>query len=347
VPLTPSRGATMRDVAERAGVHMSTASRALDPRTAKLVNEATVARVLRAAKELNYTPNAAARALRRGRTSTLGVVVPDLTNPQVPLILRGLGTAAAAADYVPVIVETLDGAGQLESAVGTLLSRQVDGLIVLSAHLDDGPAIEWARSQVPTVLAMRTVAESPVHTVINDDAAGATLAVRHLAELGHREILEISGSPEVSPFARRAAAFAAEAARLGVRTRSVVTTSPPTVELGRSLAREAVPDLASAPTAVFAHNDLLAVGALEHFAALGLHCPEDVSVVGFNDAVVAEISSPPLTTVRLSSTLLGSLAGETAIRLIADPTLAPYDQVLPPQLVVRSSTAAPRADAAA
>jgi LacI family transcriptional regulator len=346
VPQQSSRPVTIRAVAERAGVHISTASRALDARTAGLVNEATVARVLRAAKELHYTPNAAARALRRGRTSTLGVVVPDLTNPQVPLIIRGLSTAVSSQGYVPVIVETLDRDGELESAIGALLSRQVDSLVVLSAHLDDDDLIDWTRQQVPTVLAMRTVAHPRVHAVINDDAAGAASALRHLASLGHTEVLELSGSPEVSPFARRAAAVQAEAVRLGIRTRSIVTRLPPTVELGRNLAREAFAHASEAPTAIFAHNDLLAVGAIEHLKSLGLRCPDDVSVIGFNDAVLPETLDPPLTTVRLSSTLLGSLAGDIALRLISEPDLEPFDQVLPTQLVVRSSTAPPPSDMA-
>ncbi|MGH3160234.1 MAG: LacI family DNA-binding transcriptional regulator, partial [Streptosporangiaceae bacterium] len=174
---------TLRDVAARAGVHPATASRALNPDTKGMTSADTAERVLRAAEELGYQPNTVARSLRTARSSSIGVVVPDLTNPLFPPIVRGIEAALTPRGYVLLIVNTDNSARQEEQLIASLRSRSIDGLILATARLSH-PLIETlAQSDLPVVLVNRRREGLPLPCVIPDDAAGIRLAVEHLAGL--------------------------------------------------------------------------------------------------------------------------------------------------------------------
>jgi LacI family transcriptional regulator len=332
------RSVTLRDVAAAARVHVATASRALDAETAHPVAPKTRARVQQVAKELGYRHHMMARGLRRGLSSTVGVVVADLGNPYTAPVLRGIQTSLEPADHMALVAESHDDSKALERAVDHLLARQVDGLILLAARAGDLDAILGWTARVPVVLAVRTLPGSGVPAVTHDDLGGGRLAAGHLAELGHRRVVQLPGPLDVQSFTDRQEGFAEAAARLGLEAWSVAPASRPVFEEGRRLMELALADERPL-TGVFAHNDPMAMGAVRALRDAGLGCPADVSVVGYNDVPMADCFDPPLTTVRLDGDAIGRRAGTAvlaAIRGLEVPTTSPP---IPAELVVRSSAA--------
>ncbi|MFZ5846412.1 MAG: LacI family DNA-binding transcriptional regulator, partial [Actinomycetota bacterium] len=205
--ITAVQNPRLRDVAEAAGVHAATASRALNPETRRLVNAETARRVLKAAEALGYQPNPIARSLKTAKSRTIGVVIPDLTNPLFPPIVRGIEDVLGPAGYTLVIVNTDNDAQREEELVSSLRSRQVDGLIVATARLDH-PLLQKLHDQgVPMVLVNRRSEHLDVPCITPDDAAGVSLAVKHLAGLGHRRIVHLAGPQSTSTGVIRANAF--------------------------------------------------------------------------------------------------------------------------------------------
>jgi LacI family transcriptional regulator len=339
---TGSRGArrsvTLRDVAAAARVHVATASRALDADTAHPVSPKTRARVQQAAEELGYRHHMMARGLRRGVSSTVGVVVADLGNPYTPPVLRGIQATLEQVDHMALVAESRDDSQALERAVDHLLARQVDGLILLAARAGDRDSILGWTTRVPVVLAVRSLPGSGVPAVTHDDVGGGRLAAGYLAELGHRRVVQLPGPLDIQPFTDRQVGFAEAADELGLEVGSVAPASSPVFEDGRRLMGLALAD-GWPLTGVFAHNDPMAMGAVRAMRDAGLGCPADVSVVGYNDVPMADCFDPPLTTIRLDGGEIGRRAGTAvlaAIRGLEIPTGGPP---VPAELVVRSTTA--------
>jgi LacI family transcriptional regulator len=334
------RPVTLRDVAAAARVHVATASRALDAETAHPVSPQTRARVQQVAEELGYRHHLMARGLRRGFSSTVGVVVADLGNPYTAPVLRGLQNSLEQADHMALVTESQDDSEALERAVGHLLARQVDGLVLLAARSGDlARILEW-NDRVPVVLAVRSLPGSGVPAVTHDDLGGGRLAAEHLAELGHRRVVQLPGPLDVQPFKDRFEGFTEVAARLGLEAWSVPGASRPIFEEGRRLMEQALADPRPA-TAVFAHNDPMAMGAVRALRDAGLACPGDVSIVGYNDVPMADCLDPPLTTIRLDGEEVGRRAGEAVLAAIRGLPIPDSGPPVPAELVVRSS-AAPR-----
>ena len=334
--------ATIADVARMAGVHAGTVSRALNPKTESRVNRATVARVRRAAKQLGYTPNPIARGLRTSSSMTVGVVVPDLTNPIFPPMVRGIESTLAPRGYSAVIVNT-DGSDDLERIlVDSLLQRQADGLIFATGHSEHRTAADAHGRGVKAVMVNRDAQGVPFPAVVGDDAAGVRDALDHLAELGHRRVLHLAGPGTFSTGTIRAHAFLTRCAELGLEG-TVEPAVAYSVDEGTRLTADVLARDSPGPTAIVAGNDLLALGAYHALRELGLRCPDDVSVVGFNDMPFAGDFQPPMTTVRVPHFDLGAEAARLLLdQLDADaPGVTPVRIVLPVRLVVRGSTAPP------
>jgi LacI family transcriptional regulator len=332
------RSVTLRDVAAAARVHVATASRALDAETAHPVSPKTRARVQQAAEELGYRHHMMARGLRRGVSSTVGVVVADLGNPYTAPVLRGIQATLEQVDHMALVAESRDDSQALERAVDHLLARQVDGLILLAARAGDKESILGWTARVPVVLAVRSLPGSGVPAVTHDDFGGGRLAAGYLAELGHRRVVQLPGPLDIQPFTDRQVGFAEAAAELGLEAWSVAPASHPVFEDGRRLMELALAD-GWPLTGVFAHNDPMAMGAVRAVRDAGLGCPADVSVVGYNDVPMADCFDPPLTTIRLDGGEIGRRAGTAvlaAIRGLEIPTGGPP---VPAELVVRSTTA--------
>lgn len=342
--LPPVRPPTLRDVAREAGVHPATASRALNPATKSLVNADTVTRVLRVAESLGYRPNPIARSLKTSRSATVGLVIPDLTNPLFPPIVRGIEDVLGPAGYNALVVNTDNDPAREESQVAALRDRQVEGLIVATARLEH-PLLDRLQAQgVRMVLINRRTANSAIPSVIPDDAGGIALAVRHLAGLGHRRIAHLAGPQNTSTGVVRERAFLQALKDNGLQDdgRLVAECAQWTEEEGARALRTLLDDGAEF-TGVIAGNDLLALGCYDVFAERGMACPGDLSVVGFNDMPYLDKLRPPLTSVRVPHYEVGAEAARMLLEGLQDPGRHPRSVLLPLTLAERASTAAPPA----
>lgn len=334
--------ATLNDVARAAGVHPSTASRALDPTRQHLLSPETRSRVAQVAESLGYQVNTVARSLRTGSTGLVGVVAPDVANPFIGQFLRGAEDALHGTDRMLLIAESHDDAETLASVLQQLVTRRLDALIVTAARRGDEASLTKAAAALPVVLAVRSLESGGLPTVTHDDRLGARFAAEHLVQLGHERLAQIRGSDDISSFRERSIGFADFLARSSARDVSLPDlAAEPNVDQGRELATRLLKlDARQRPTAIFAHNDLLAVGALTAITDRGLRCPEDISVVGYNDSPLTDHLAPPLTTVRVPTAELGVRAGRLVTALLAG-TDGHIDGPLHPELVIRRSTAVP------
>jgi LacI family transcriptional regulator len=338
----PDRPATLRDVAAAARVHPATASRALNPETRILVSEDTARRVTAAAAKLGYRPNPVARSLRTRRSHTVGVLIPDLNNPLFPPIVRGLEDKLAAAGYVALIGNTDADANRERLIFDQMRARHVDGFVLATATVHDRLLAEAAAADLPVVLMNRLSQDYSFPSVSVDNEQGARMAVTHLARLGHTRIAHVAGPQEASTGVSRLRGFrdGMASARLEVSEDLIAYSSRYTVEEGTRCCAE----LLARPggfTAVAAANDMLAVGCYTALDEAGLECPNDVSVIGFNDMPFIDRLRPPLTTVRFPHYQLGTEAAQLLLERIFEGDGPVKILYLAPELVVRGSTAAP------
>ncbi|MFI6394483.1 LacI family DNA-binding transcriptional regulator [Nonomuraea sp. NPDC050547] len=331
---------TLRDIAEAVGVHTTTVSRALNPRTQNQVGADTVRRVRKAAKDLGYQPNPIALSLRTSRSRTVGLVIPDITNPLFPPIVRGIESALEAGGYSGWIVNTDNDPQRERKLIESLRSRQVEGLIVATARLEHPLLSELHAAGVPLVLVNRRVEGIDVPCVTADDAAGVSAAVAHLAGLGHTRIAHLAGPQTTSTGTARAKAFRHAVRDLGLSDEPglVVECAQWGEEAGASAARSLL-DARTDVTAVVAGNDLIALGCYDVFGERGIDCPGDISVVGFNDMPFLDKLRPPLTTVHVPHHDVGVEAARMLLEGIEDPERPARSLLLPVSLVVRGSTA--------
>jgi LacI family transcriptional regulator len=331
---------TLRDVAKRVGIHPATASRALNDSTRHLVSEETATRVAQAAREMGYTPNSIARSLKTSRSLTVGVLLPDLTNPLFPPMVRGIEDALRPAGFTALLANTDNDDERARVAVEALRLRQVDGWISAVATLGGrlpGP------SALPVVLLNRQDDEG-TPAVVGDDGGGVEQAIEHLIALGHERIACVAGPQAVSTGAARYRAYLESTARHGI------ARGPELVRIGGwfrhsegARALGSLLDGGAQFSAVLAGNDLLALGCYDALAERGLRCPEDVSVIGFNDMPFADKFAPPLSSVRIPHHEMGRRAAEQLLARLRGELDGPTLEVLPAQLVVRGSSGPPPA----
>ncbi len=331
--------ATLRDVARLAGVHPGTVSRALNPQTRALVNERTARRVLDAAKELGYRPNPIARGLRTNRSNTIGVLVPDLMNPLFAAVVRGIEDGLREGGYTPLIANTDNDAERERVAYEAMSARQVDGFIAATARRDHWLLADRVRAGVKVVLVNRRVDSDALPAVTGDDRLGVGLAVEHLARLGHRRIAHLAGSQTLYTGWSRHMGFidAMEANGLEPDPDLIVFSDAFTEREGARCSVELLTRRRDF-TAVVAGNDLLALGCYDALEQAGLRCPEDVSVVGYNDMPFVDRFSPPLTTVRVPHYELGANAAALMLEQLRGTDMPPRQLLLAPELVIRGST---------
>jgi LacI family transcriptional regulator len=341
-PDVPQR-AQLKDVARAVGVHPSTVSRALDPEKSHLVQQETRKRIYEVQKELGYTPNVLARGLRAGRTMSVGVVIADIANPFASLLLRGITDTLERREYTPLIAQTHDEPGRLAIVLRNLRDRRVDAVIVAAAHRGDDALLRGiVDAGIPLVLAVRAVDDRTIPTVTHDDFAGGVLAAGHFAELGHKVAVQLPGPSDISSFRQRAHGFDATAKERGLQLRELDTEAvAPTVEEGRRLMDRLLRSRGRRPTAVFAHNDWMAIGAIDVLRSRGLRCPDDVSVLGYNDAPLSDHLSPSLSSIRFPALEVGRMAADVALARITGPENQPLSVSFPPSLVPRESTGPP------
>ncbi len=329
---------TLMEVAEKAGVHYATASRALDPSKNHLLSEKTVARIQDIAAELGYHANLAARGLRKGVSQTIGVAVADFGNPFLAPILRGMESVLGDQGYWPLIAETGDDPKKVETVVKNLIARNVDGIVVSSARFADEEWLRKVAASTPLVLAVRDLGSPDFNSVTHDDFLGGKIAANHLIELGHKKIAQIKGLQDASSFSGRAAGFERALIEAGLVDYSVDEyQGRPNYDGGFEGAMQLLSQEVF-PTAIFAHNDAMAVGAIEAFSKVGINCPRDYSIIGYNDAPMTAQLSPPLSTIRLTAEILGQKAAQLILAEINQSNPNPMIERLNPELVAREST---------
>lgn len=334
---------TLKEVARLANVHPATASRALteDERSRKLVNPETAERVRAAARALNYNPDPAARSLKTRKSHTVGVLIPDITNPLFPPIVRGIEDRLTQNGYVVLLGNTDDDPVRERLVLEVMLSRRVDGLVLATAARRHESLNFLAEGSFPLVLVNRVVDDRAIPSVATDDVTGIKMSVAHLASLGHTRIAHVAGPQEYSTGAGRFHGFriGMEAVGLSVDDDLVAFSDAYSHSEGVRLCRELL-RLPSRPTAIVAANDMLAIGCYQAFEEAGLTCPTDISIVGFNDAPYSNRLSPPLSSIAFPHYQVGVEAGQLMLERMEDPNLPTKVLFLPPSLVVRGSTAA-------
>jgi DNA-binding LacI/PurR family transcriptional regulator len=318
---------TSVDVARRAGVSQSTVSLVLSGKGRGRISAPTEAAVRRAADELGYRPNVAARALRTGVARTVGLVVPDVTNPFFGRVLRGAQRAARTAGYAVALVDAGRDRDWELASIEALRAGPADGLLLFGI---DAP--EDARANAVAI----EVASGSLPVVRLDVEAGTDAAVGHLLELGHRRIGHLAAAVGASTFRVREARLTTALAGAGLEP--AATARGPIEFEGAAAAAGALLDAGC--TAVFCDDDVLAGGMYLAARAASVSIPRELSVVGFDDLDFARVLEPPLTTVAADPEGLGATAFEALAAALAGGPV-PSEQVLPVRLIVRGSTAPP------
>ena len=332
--------ATIKDVAERAGISYTTVSHVING--SRPVSEAIRNRVEAAIAELNYVPSAVARSLRSQVTGTLGLLVPNASNPYFAELARGIEDHAQRNGYSVILCNSDDDSLKQLRYLRVLLERRIDGLIVATVTSDAAFAQALATVSVPLLLVDRSLEGVSADHLQIDNELGGYLATRHLLGLGHTRISCIAGPMSTQVVQLRLAGYRRamqEAGLLPVTPIDCAFTS----QAGHAAAF-ALLNTADRPTAIFAGNDMIALGVLRAAAELQLQVPRQLSLVGFDDIEVSRYLHPALTTVAQHIGQLGERAAQRLLERIRTPALAVVAQQTAATLVVRESTAVPAAD---
>lgn len=327
----------IREVARRAGVSISTVSRFLNH---KPVRPDAEARIFAAVRELAYSPNRIARSLKLKRTNTIGMVIPDITNPIFPEVVKGVEIAARAADFNLVLANMAEDRDEEWDRLQTLKAMRCDGcLLIVGPEVADEP-VRRQRLQdfgLPLVFVDRRPGFA-ADLVVSDNEHAAAEAVRHLLRLGHRRIGLLSVNLSVSTHRERVDAYRRTLREAGIEPNPAYEVHAQSSVADGFSATLRLLGQSPAPTALFVTSNRLIVGAVSAIHNRGLRCPEDVSVVGFDNYDWQEAFRPRLTTVAQPAYAIGQRAAQLLIaRITGAQTGAPEEIVLHSQLVVRES----------
>jgi LacI family transcriptional regulator len=315
------------------------------------VSSATRERVTELARQLEYTPTAAARALVLERSYLIGVFLetgeghPDLQHPFFHGVLVGLKECIGRAGY-DLLLFAREGSpdGQPDSLLKRSRHQNVDGAVLMGVDPESPELHALLRSEIPCVGIDVELTGAGAEHVISDNVAGAALAVRHLADLGHRRIATITGMLDTHPGRDRLRGYREELQSRGLAYRDEYVAAGDYYFDSGAAGLDRLLELPEPPTAVFAASDLMAMGAIRAATARGLRLPDELSIVGFDDIPFAEHTTPPLTTLRQDKPGLGAAAGEALIRRIEDSDGPALSQTLPVELRERGTTAPPPGD---
>jgi len=328
----------MHHIAKEAGVSLGTVSHVINQ--SAVVREPLRQRVLDAIRSLGYQPSQLARGLRRDYTNMIGMIIPDITNPFFPALVRAAEDVAYRHQYRLVLCNSDNNPDKESSYLEELKSYLPAGLLVIPAE-DSGLKDQPMRNgrKIPTICIDREPAGWKGDSVRADNGTGAYMATLHLIDHGHQRIATIAGPPHLTSAIERLKGFrrALKEASLPLSARYIVHG-----QFDRASGFDAALKLlrpAPRPTAIFAGNDLMAMGALMALRELGLHCPEDVSITGFDNIDTADLLHPPLTSVQQPVYRLGATAAELLIQRIGGQSGAPRKILLETELVRRASVA--------
>ena len=326
---------TIRDVAREAGVSVATVSRVFND--SGPVGEETRQRILDVATRLRYTPDSAARSLITRRTNTLGVLLPDLYGEFFSEVIRGIDPTAQQSGYHILVSRSHNDRHELEAAMRAMRGR-VDGLVVMSPDIDAEALVANLPDDCPVVLLNCLVEGNDFDSLNIDNFGGAYAMVKHLLARGHERIAFIAGHERNHDAAERLRAYRAALRDAGAEWRADWERSGDFTEASGYEAAASLAKLVPRPTAIFAANDSMAIGALSALREAGLRVPEDVAVAGFDDIPIARYMSPPLTSVHVAISELGERATRTLLRAVEEKNQhAKVQDTLPTTLVIRES----------
>ncbi|WP_408893594.1 LacI family DNA-binding transcriptional regulator [Paenibacillus taichungensis] len=328
--------ATIYDIAREAGVSIATVSQVINGKGK--ISEKRRAEIMEIMERLHYQPSAIAAALTGKQTYTLGLLVPDISNPYFAELARAVEDRSRQLGYSVVICSTDNKDERVERYLNLLQQKRVDGMMI-GTGIDNAEILSPLLQQsIPVALIARHMPSLSVHTVAIDDRLGGGLAAQHLLELGHIHVAVLSESFKVSSSQERVRGFreVLEKAGLSLEADQVRESS---ADLG-SAKKEALVLLTekNRATGIFCCNDMQAIGALQAAKELGLRVPEDVSIIGFDNTILASVTSPPLTTIAQPIEDLGRRAVDLLIDELKNEENSPQKIVLKPELVIRDST---------
>jgi LacI family transcriptional regulator len=325
----------IREVALRAGVSTTTVSHVIN--NTRYVSEDVRLRVQDAIRATNYQPNALARSLRRGKTHTIGLILPDSGNPFFAEIGRAVEGVAFAKGYSVIFCNTEGDLAREDFYLEVLAKKRVDGIILVSGGRPSQSFLQIHVQKTPLVVVDRDSSELAIDTVLTDNLNGGLLATRHLIHLGHTRIACLAGPSSVSPSAQRVLGYrqALEEAGLPYEER-LVLRGDYLAASGWILARELL-SLPDRSTAIFACNDMMAIGVLRAAAEMGLNIPADLALVGFDNIELAAYTHPPLTTVAQDKQKIGEIAVSLLVDKIDHQEMNGRRELLQPKLVIRKS----------
>jgi LacI family transcriptional regulator len=332
--------ATIKEVAEQAGVSVATVSRVVNQ--SGYVSVDLQERVREAMRQLNYKPSALARSLRRQETQTIGVLIPQLDQPFFSALAFAVEKTLFASDYRALVCSSEENRNKEDAYTDMLLRQRVDGVVFAPTGYSSENVHRLLDGGVPVVLVDRDLPNVKVNRVLTTNRDGAASGALHLVELGHSRIAVIGGPVHSEAMNHRLEGATRAFAEAGVALDPdlIVVGALPQFEMGYTAALRLLNTApASRPTAVFALTDVMAVGVMHAAAELGLSIPRDLSVIGFDDIPAAKYIIPELTTVAQPIYQMGEAAAQTLIRHIQDDTLALETIQLETRLVKRSSTA--------
>jgi LacI family transcriptional regulator len=345
---------TLLDVARASGFSVSTVSIVLsEAPLSQNVSEKTRTRIRAMAQQLGYHPDAFARSLRRRRSQTIGVLAYDLTDPYCIPIVRGIQQGLQPASYLPLLMDAQTKRGLFDNYLQMILERRAEGVIVIASWVFDEVNLlsDVMKNNVPIVIVSRDLTARGVSSVMVDNEVGGALAMRHLHGLGHRRIVVIRGPEEMFDSEPRWAGAQKAAAEAGIEIDPRLVFQLPNLvdpasgfEGGLQCAQSLLA-AGRAFTAVLAFDDLTALGVVRGLLGAGLRVPEDCSVVGFDDVLPAEVSTPAITTIRQPLREMGLLASAWVVEAIKvreqRREALPRLHRAPPELVVRMSSTGP------
>lgn len=326
---------TIREVAREAGVSIATVSRVFND--SGPVNEDTRQRIIDAARRLRYIPNGAARSLITSKTQTLGVLLPDLYGEFFSEVIRGIDHTARQHLFHLLLSSSHNDRDEIQAALRAMQGR-VDGLIIMYPDLDAAALRDNLSDGLPVVLLNCHIDGDPFDAIVIDNYGGAYAMTRHLIEHGHRHVALITGGRENYDAAERVRGYRAALRDGGVAWSEELETEGAFTEVSGYEATRRILDRTPRPTAIFASNDSMAIGALSALREAGLRVPDDVAVVGFDDIPIAGYVSPRLSSMHVPISELGARAMERLIEAIREePPHAPRREEIATTLVVRDS----------
>ncbi|CAN5468158.1 LacI family DNA-binding transcriptional regulator [soil metagenome] len=330
----------IKDIAREAGVSTATVSHVINK--TKFVSDTTRERVEQAIKKFDYHPNAHAQSLALGRSKIIGLLVSDISNPFFPEVIKSIEAAVIGAGYNLFLLNTNYETDRTIEYIQRLIQMKVAGIILMIAEFDEALIKEAKRKKTSFVFQDLGFVGEKVSNIIWDYAIGIDEAVQHLVSLGHTNIVHIAGSHEIHSAGVRRQAF------IDSMKRHLPQASQPKIyegdfrfEGGRLAASKVLKEK-NLPTGVIVANDLMALGAMQEFKAAGLHVPDDISIVGFDDISFSTLSEPALTTVCSPRVEFGRRAVEALLLTVNKPHQQGIEVIIPTYLIKRDSTAPPR-----